>query len=150
MQIAKAQYAGFWKRAVAESIDGIVSYIAGTVIMFPLAAIIPELATTSTETITVASSGPILFVLTISIVIGWLYYALMESSDLGATLGKMAMGIKVTDLNGEKVSFGRATGRYFGKIVSYLTLFIGFIMVAFTAKKQGLHDMMAGCLVLNK
>jgi uncharacterized RDD family membrane protein YckC len=150
MQIVRTQYAGFWKRFAASFIDSVILYIVEAVAMVPLSTLIPELAMTNNETITAASSGPILFALTISIVIGWLYYALMESSDSGATPGKMIMGIKVTDLNGKRVSFGRATGRYFGKMVSYLTLFIGFIMVGFTAKKQGLHDMMAGCLVLNK
>ena len=62
----------------------------------------------------------------------------------------MALGIKVTDLEGNRISFGKATGRYFGKIVSGILLFIGYIMVAFTSKKQGMHDMMAGCLVINK
>lgn len=62
----------------------------------------------------------------------------------------MALGIKVTDMSGNRVSFGKATGRYFGKFISALILSIGFIMVAFTEKKQGLHDMMAGCLVVNK
>jgi uncharacterized RDD family membrane protein YckC len=62
----------------------------------------------------------------------------------------MALGIKVTDLSGERIGFGKATGRYFGKIISGLILLIGYIMVAFTEKKQGLHDMMAGCLVVSK
>jgi len=83
-------------------------------------------------------------------VVGWLYFAMMESSSTQGTLGKMALGIKVTDLNGGQIGFGKATGRYFGKIISALILLIGYIMVAFTEKKQGLHDMMAGCLVVNK
>ncbi len=62
----------------------------------------------------------------------------------------MALGIKVTDLNGHRIGFGKATGRYFGKIISAMILFIGFLMIGFTKKKQGLHDMMAGCLVVNK
>ena len=60
----------------------------------------------------------------------------------------MALGMKVTDLAGNRISFLRATGRYFAKIISALILFIGFIMVAFTEKKQGLHDMIAGTLVV--
>ena len=63
----------------------------------------------------------------------------------------MALGIKVTDLNGRRIGFGKATGRYFGMILlSSVTLGIGLIMIAFTEKKQGLHDKMAGCLVVNK
>jgi uncharacterized RDD family membrane protein YckC len=62
----------------------------------------------------------------------------------------MFLGIKVTDLNGSRIDFGRATGRYFGKFISSIILFIGFIMVAFTQKKQGLHDILADCLVVNR
>ena len=78
---------------------------------------------------------------------GWLYFALMESSTRQATLGKMALDMKVTDDEGNRISFGRATGRYFAKILSALILLIGFIMVAFTDRKRGLHDMIAGTLV---
>jgi len=74
----------------------------------------------------------------------------MESSPSQGAFGKMALGIKGTDLEENRVSFGKATGRYFGKIISALLLLIGLVMVAFTEKKQGLHDMMAGCLVVNK
>jgi uncharacterized RDD family membrane protein YckC len=85
------------------------------------------------------------------IVIGqWLYYALMESSSKQATLGKLALGIVVTDLGGNRVSFGRATGRYFGKIVSGMIMCIGYIMAGFTERKQALHDIMASCLVVLK
>jgi len=86
----------------------------------------------------------------LSIILPWLYYALMESSSLQGTLGKLAMASIVTDLDGDRVSFLRATGRYFGKIVSHITLLIGFLMAAFTERKQALHDLMAGCLVIQK
>ena len=84
------------------------------------------------------------------IVLAWLYGALMESSRYQATLGKMVLGIVVTDMNGQRVSIARATGRHFGKWVSSLILGIGYLMIAFTEKKQGLHDIMAGCLVVVK
>jgi uncharacterized RDD family membrane protein YckC len=93
----------------------------------------------------------ILFILVIcSIVISWLYFALMESSTRQATLGKMALGIIVSDMNGQRISFARATGRHFTKIISGVILVIGFIMAGFTAKKQALHDMIAGCVVVKK
>ncbi len=82
--------------------------------------------------------------------LGWLYYSLMESSQYEATVGKIALGIKVTDLSGGKIDFGRATGRYFGKILSGIILGIGFLMIAFTEKKQGLHDILAKTLVVKK
>ena len=77
----------------------------------------------------------------------WLYEAFMESSSYQATLGKMIFGMKVTDLNGNRISFERATGRHFAKILSSI-LGIGYIMVGFTERKQGLHDLLAGTLVL--
>ncbi len=77
----------------------------------------------------------------------WLYEALMESSSRQATLGKMIFQMKVTDLSGSRISFARATGRYFAKWLSGLTLFIGYIIAGFTERKQALHDMVAGTLV---
>ena len=77
----------------------------------------------------------------------WLYSALLESSSYQATLGKMILGMKVTDLAGNRISFERATGRHFAKILSAMILGIGFLMVAFTERKQGLHDILAGTLV---
>lgn len=80
----------------------------------------------------------------------WLYFALQESSERQATIGKRAVGIYVTDLQGRRIAFGQATGRYFSKILSGLILDIGYIMVAFTEKKQGLHDMIASTLVMRR
>jgi uncharacterized RDD family membrane protein YckC len=86
----------------------------------------------------------------IGIVLNWLYFTLLESSQKQATLGKMALGIVVTDVNGSRITFGRANGRYWSKIVSALILLVGYLMAAFTEKKQALHDMMSGCLVVQK
>jgi len=80
----------------------------------------------------------------------WLYEAFMESSSYQATVGKMIFGMKVTDLNGNRISFERATGRHFAKWLSGVILGIGYIMVAFTERKQGLHDILAGTLVPRK
>ena len=82
-------------------------------------------------------------------VLTWLYFALCESSVWQATLGKRALGIRVTDLNGQRISFMRATGRYFGKLLSAFFFCVGFLMVAWTQRKQGLHDLLAQTLVLN-
>jgi uncharacterized RDD family membrane protein YckC len=128
-------YAGFWRRVAAFIIDGLLL----SAVTVPLSlAIGGEDAYTAGST--TASS--------ISTAISWLYYALMESSARQATLGKMALGIIVTDLEGRRIGFGKATGRYFAKILSALIIGIGFLMVAFTEKKQGLHDMLAGTLVV--
>jgi uncharacterized RDD family membrane protein YckC len=83
-----------------------------------------------------------------AVILQWLYYSLMESSSKQGTVGKMVLNLKVVDLVGNKISFGRATGRFFGKFLSGLLLNIGYIMAAFTERKQALHDMLAGCLVI--
>lgn len=90
------------------------------------------------------------FLTLLNIVVVWLYFALMESSENQATIGKAAVSIKVTDMHGNRIGFGKATGRYFGKILSTLILFIGFIMIGFNDKRQALHDQMAGTLVVMK
>jgi len=145
------KYGGFWIRVVAVIIDACVI----KVVLFPIKAMfglgglaagfgrgdfshplaLPYLI----------FGGGVLAVLTLGA--SWLYEAFMESSQYQATLGKMIFGMKVTDLQGNRIDFLRATGRHFGKIVSGLLLCIGFIMVGFTERKQGLHDIMAGTLV---
>lgn len=122
-------YAGFWKRFLALLIDGVILAIIGGLANWLLADWLAS---------------------TISVFLGWLYYAYMESSTSQATFGKQAMGIYVTDINGQRISFLRATGRYFGKYLSALILGIGFIMAAFTARKQALHDLLASTLVLSR
>lgn len=78
------------------------------------------------------------------------YFAYFESSEKQATFGKMALGLVVTDENGDRITFGKAAVRYVAKIVSGLILLIGYLMQPFTAKKQALHDMIAGTLVFKK
>lgn len=80
--------------------------------------------------------------------VGWLYWAGLESSGLQGTLGKRVVGLMVTDMSGQRITFRRATGRYFGKILSAMLFYVGFLMAAFTAKKQTLHDMLSGTLVV--
>jgi uncharacterized RDD family membrane protein YckC len=81
-----------------------------------------------------------------SIVLQWLYFAILHSGEKQATFGQRAMGIVITDMDGGRISFGKASGQYFGTLISGLILFIGYFMIAFTEKKQGLHDIMAGTL----
>jgi uncharacterized RDD family membrane protein YckC len=93
----------------------------------------------------------IIFVSLASVVLVWIYNAAMESSQHQGTLGKMALGLIVTDSQGRPIGFGHATGRYFAKIITGLIpLGIGYAMAGFTDKKQALHDMIAGCLVLRR
>ena len=124
-----APYAAFWKRAVALCIDGLLLLIVSALLS---AMIVPEAINV------------------ILLIAGWLYYTIMESSHRQGTVGKMALGIKVTDMDGNRIRFSKATGRYFGQVLSVLILGIGYLMAAFSEKKQSLHDRLAGCLVLNR
>lgn len=135
-------YAGFWKRLAAFIIDWVIVYAVSLVFGFSLG--ISFNYSPGGEGVADFFSG------LLGIIITWVYFALMESSKKQGTVGKMALGIKVTDMNGSRISFGRATGRHFAKYISTLILFIGFMMIAFTSKKQGLHDILAKCLVVKK
>ena len=135
-------YSGFWRRFGAAIIDGIIMQIAQLIILLPLGGGLSLLGPSDA-----AAGGFAILSWIVLLVAQWLYYALMESSAKQATLGKMALGIIVTDTDGQRISFLRATGRYFGKIISALILMIGYIMAAFTERKQALHDIMASTLV---
>lgn len=89
----------------------------------------------------------IIFIGLFFILIPWFYFAYLESSANQATLGKMVMRIAVTDMRGNRISFARGTLRFFCIFLSVLTLFIGFLIPAFTRYKQGLHDIIAGTLM---
>ena len=151
------RYAGFWRRFVAHLIDQIVFGMVAVVVLLPALALfgigigagVMEEESSAIGLIIAALVAYVAAIMLI-VVLQWLYYALMESSNKQATLGKLALGIIVTDLDGNRISFGRATGRYFGKILSGLILSIGYIMAAFTEKKQALHDMIASCVVVLK
>jgi len=121
-------YAGFGARFLAMIIDGIILIVAAAIVSIG----------TMGAGFVVALFGP------------WLYEAFMLSSEWQATVGKRAMSIVVTGTDGGRISFARATGRHFAKILSSFILFIGFIMAAFTERKQALHDMIAETLVINK
>jgi uncharacterized RDD family membrane protein YckC len=136
--------AGFWMRFGAAFIDGLI--INGPFVVIRL--VITGGSNDYLQDPVGATAMLLLLVNLISIIASWLYFALQESSPHQATLGKRALGIRVTDLNGQRISFGRATGRYFAKIISVLTCFVGYIMAGFTERKQALHDMIAGTLVI--
>ncbi|RYZ48494.1 MAG: RDD family protein [Chitinophagaceae bacterium] len=120
-------YAGFWERFGAVLIDGFILMILQVILYYSVSYDASNL---------------------ISIVMSWLYFAIMESGTSQATIGKKALGLKVTNAKGERISFGQATGRYFGKILSSLILLIGYLMMIWDAKKQTLHDKMADTYVV--
>lgn len=127
-------YAGFWRRFIASIVDSILLTTAFNILMW---FIFPE-----------SLKDNQIFLFVITVIPNWLYYALLESSAKQGTLGKIVLGMKVVDYNNQRISFTRATGRYFSKIISAIILMIGFIMIAFTARKQGLHDMIARTIII--
>jgi uncharacterized RDD family membrane protein YckC len=148
-------YAGFWLRFVAVIIDGILLYFVRKILFMPFGlgmGMRGMFHGRPPQNINdfIPYIGLFIRVAIVSSIIQWLYFSIMESSSWQATLGKKALGLTVTDLEGRRISFGRATGRYFAKIISTLILFIGYIMAGFTEKKQALHDIIAGTLVLRK
>lgn len=141
-------YGGFWKRLGAYIIDWLILGLLSIVLLVMFGVFLAYLGKNPDNE--EAMMGVSLIANLMTLFIAWFYYAGMESSSKQGTFGKSLLGMKVTDSNGERISFFRASVRYFSKILSVLILFIGFIMIAFTSKKQGLHDMIAGTLVVNK
>jgi len=151
------RYAGFWRRFVAYMIDQLLMGVVAFMVFLPGLALLGlgmgagmMEETEGAIGLVIAAIAAYLTAILVVVVLQWLYYALMESSNKQATLGKLALGIIVTDMDGKRLTFGRATGRYFGKILSSLILNIGFLMAAFTEKKQALHDLIASCVVALK
>jgi uncharacterized RDD family membrane protein YckC len=155
------EYGGFWIRFAAYIIDSIIATVLYVIVLFILWAIgvldFGAMAALDAAGQAGAEPDPAdvfaalrqmgLIYLFVFLVL-WLYEALLNSSSMQATPGKMVFGLRVTTLDGQRIGFGRATGRFFGKIVSGMIAYVGFIMVAFTERKQGLHDMMASTLVV--
>jgi uncharacterized RDD family membrane protein YckC len=142
-------YAGFWKRFLALIIDSILLAIIGAIVGGILGGIMGfMLGAAGVDLDTIRLFGELLGYI-IGFLLNWLYFTILEASSNQGTLGKMALGIIVTDQNRNRISFGNANGRFFAKILSGI-FFIGYIMAGFTEKKQALHDMLASTLVLNK
>lgn len=147
-------YAGFWIRFVAYIIDEILIGIVSLIVILPFLL----MAGVSLATLDEYDPSPVaifsfigayLAAIITALTIKWLYYAIMESNR-GATLGKMALRLRVTDMAGNRVTFARATGRWFGKILSALPLSVGFMMAGWTQQKQALHDILASTLVVRE
>ena len=127
---AQFHYVGFWMRFVAVIIDTLIVFVVHLIKYMILPGLLLETL--------------------ISLALGFLYFAYFESSPSQGTPGKILLGLKVIDLQGNRLSFQKATIRYLGKIVSFLILGIGFIMAGFTQKKQALHDFISGTFVVKK
>ncbi len=140
----EVKYAGFWMRLFASLVDLSITLL----IFFAVAIILPILLGPRLG----VPSGGVIFALglVLWLVVTWLYWALMESSSKQGTFGKDMLGMVVTDAEGKRISFRKATVRYFGKMVSAVPVMAGFLMAGFTARKQGLHDLIAGSRVVLK
>jgi uncharacterized RDD family membrane protein YckC/Tfp pilus assembly major pilin PilA len=147
-------YGGFWRRVAAYVIDSFILTAGMFLLVFVYSIAIAMVAgaragadssNAMPAVAAVAGAGVIYLV---GLAGTWLYYALFESSSLQGTPGKRAVDLRVATAEGARVGFGRATGRYFGKFISSLILGIGYVMVAFTERRQGLHDMMAGTVLV--
>lgn len=151
---AMQEYGGFWIRFVAFLVDRIILGVVA--VPFFVVLVLPSILRVVKEGRLHNEPPPEMVVSIVSaaltyaaiVFVGqWLYEAFLTSSSWQGTIGKKLLHLIVTDEQGNRISFARATGRYFAKIISSLCLNIGFIMVAFTERKQGLHDMIAGTLV---
>ena len=154
-------YAGFWLRFVAYIIDAVLIYVVQSFVFIPLFAMFgfsfaaqmgnPE---AMTEAEAIGMIGPLMGMMgatmILGIVISIAYWSIMEASRLQATVGKLALGLIVTDAHGNRLNVGQAIVRNLSKILSSMILCIGYIMAGFTDKKQGLHDMIANTLVVKK
>jgi uncharacterized RDD family membrane protein YckC len=142
-------YAELWRRVAAAIVDvavlAVLSFVLGVVAGLLAFGLFGDAALDGLERFL---SGPARTPL--ALVVFWLYFAPLESSRLQASLGKRLLGLRVTDLDERRLSFLRATGRFLGKLLSVATLLIGFLLAAFTARRQALHDLVAGCLVLRR
>lgn len=163
---APLPYAGFWERFAAYLIDGLILGIpfwlvmvavifmfGGFGVMLHRRAVDPNAAVNPNAAAALLAPMFMLFFLgmLVFIILQWLYFAGMESSERQATFGKSVMALRVANYEGQRISFSHATGRFFAKIVSGMVpLAIGYIMAAFTEKKQALHDLIAGTLVLKR
>lgn len=148
-------YAGFWRRFAANLIDGLILLIVTFVLFFVFLVLMGAILGSAgvnlgDDQLDQLGNSPFsrLLFYSLFLIVAWLYYAFQESSRRQATLGKRAIGIRVTDLAGNRISFGRATGRYFARYLSSMFFGIGFIMAGLTRRKQALHDKIADTLVI--
>ncbi len=136
-------YAGFLRRLGAYLVDSILLGIPTVLLLEALRLPSPDM-----QELMAAPLQELAILVTAVYVIQWPYFAGFEASGWQATPGKRLVSVRVTDVDGDRVSFARASARYYGKVLSEALLAIGYLMIVVTEKKQGLHDMLADCLVL--
>jgi uncharacterized RDD family membrane protein YckC len=131
-------YAGFWRRLLAYLIDGVVLGGVGGGLVAAVLLVDPGDYKALLNSVLVLAA------------LGWAYHAVLESSPARGTLGKIALELFVGDVHGDPITFWRASVRYWLKSLSSLFLMLGWLMAAFTPRKQALHDLLAGTLVLRR
>lgn len=142
--VTAVEYVGFWPRLLAYIIDLFAVMVVGFVVGFFIGLFFPNFVTTTSED----KLDSIFNV--IGLLICWLYFSILESSSWQGTFGKKALQIKVVNYEGGKISFIQATARFFAKIISGVIFGVGYLMIAFTEKKQGLHDSIVKTLVIKQ
>jgi uncharacterized RDD family membrane protein YckC len=144
-------YAGFLRRWAALFIDSIILSVVfyALMMLFGMAAVFGS-ASLGAGNGAAALNGMLVMMNLLYFLLAGAYYSLLESSSNQATVGKMALGIKVTDRDGQRLSFAHALGRWAAASISYLTFYIGFFLAGWTERKQALHDFVAGTLVVDR
>ena len=155
-------FGGFWLRFLALLIDGVILALAQGLLFLPLLFLTGFIGSLEAFVRNAGTGHPdpavitgffsmILVFSALGLLMQWLYFAYLESGEKQATWGKQALGLYVTNLTGNPISFGHASGRFFAKLITnMIPLAIGYVMAGFTERKQALHDMIAGCLVLRR
>jgi uncharacterized RDD family membrane protein YckC len=144
------RFAGFWERFLAYCIDSIIVTLASIFVLLVIAFFIGFVLGLRGMDVEEMEGLFVGLYYMLSFISGWLYFTIMESSKLQATIGKKILNLAVTDVSGVRISFARSNARFWSKLISGIILCIGYIMVAFTEKHQALHDMVAGTLVVKK
>ena len=160
MENEQIEYAGFWIRFIAYIIDSVIISFLEFLIVLPLLGFlgykvdilntVSELQDADAELLIPVIASAVVGLGLSVLLITWFYYALLQSGPRQATVGKMTLNLKVTDANGDRLTFARASLRYFSKILSSFFLMLGYIMAGFTPKKQALHDIIANTYVIRK
>lgn len=144
MQHSEIEYGGFWRRLTAFLIDYTLIMTLMMILVMGLVAFLRMPNQVNEQLIQLSG-----WINLTTVVLFWLYFALWESSPKQATIGKMLMGLKVYGNEGDRISFARATGRHFAKILAILPVFLGLLMIAWMPRKQGLHDLLAKTYVVH-
>jgi uncharacterized RDD family membrane protein YckC len=136
VQVGRA-YGGFWRRGIAAAIDWLLIGVVVSLSIGYHGQLAPPHSTVK-----------LVVYYALAALVAWGYFAMLEACPLQATLGKLVVGVKVTTLEGRRIGLGRATARLLAKLLSLALLGLGFVLAGVDARKQSLHDKVAGTLVV--